>query len=323
MAPHGLNPPRSPAPPVPGRHGHAHGAVDPSIAATEEGLRTVRRSFLVLLLTAAGQFLVVLFSGSVALLADAIHNVGDAGTALPLGLAFLLARRKPTPRFPYGFGRAEDLAGLGIVVIILLSALASGYEAIDRLLHPRPVAFLGGVAAAGLLGFLGNELVALYRIRVGRRIQSAALIADGYHARTDGLTSLAVVLGVVGVRLGWPLADPVIGLGIAAAILGIVWQSARAVFLRMLDGVEPDVVEAIRHAAGHAIPVPQLLDVRARWLGHRLAAELDIAMEGGATLQEAERLSSAVERQLRAHLPALGAARIRVRSAGRANEASG
>ncbi len=303
-------------------HGHAHGVLDPAIVASQQGLQAVQRSFFILLLTAAVQFGIVLLSGSVALLADAIHNIGDAATALPLGVAFRLAQRKPTARFSYGLGRVEDLAGLAIVAIILFSALVSGYEAIHRLVHPQPVALLGWVAAAGVAGFLGNELVALYRIRVGRRIQSAALIADGYHARTDGLTSLAVVLGVIGARLGFPLADPIIGLGITAAILGIVWQSARVVFLRMLDGVEPEVVEAIRHAAGHAVPVHRLLEVRARWLGHRLAAEIDVAMDGSATLQEAERVSSAVECALRAHLPALGAARIRMRPSGAGSGAS-
>lgn len=313
MSRHGHNHSWPPAPAGPGHHGHRHGEVDPSIVATEEGLRTIGRSLLVLLLTATGQLVIVLFSGSVALLADAIHNFGDAGTALPLGVAFLLARRKPTSRFPYGLGRAEDLAGLAIVAIILVSALVSGYEAIDRLFHPRPVALLGGVAAAGFLGFLGNELVAVYRIRVGRRIESAALIADGYHARVDGLTSLSVVAGAVGVRLGFPLADPIVGFLITVAILGIVWDSARSVLTRMLDGVEPEVVEALRHAAGHAIPPHQLLAVRARWLGHRLAAEIDVSLDGNATVREAERISSQLERELHAHLPALGTARIRVR----------
>ncbi|CAB4243686.1 conserved membrane protein of unknown function [Methylacidimicrobium sp. AP8] len=297
-------------------HGHSHGSIDPAIAASEQGVRAVQWSFCVLLVTAAVQFGIVLLSGSVALLADAIHNIGDAATALPLVAAFRLARRKPTPRFPYGLGRAEDLAGLAIVAIILLSALVSGYEAARRLLHPKPLAGAGWVAAAGVAGFLGNELVALYRIRVGRRIQSAALIADGYHARTDGLTSLAVVLGAIGAALGFPVADPLIGLAITAAILGILWQAAGVVLLRMLDGVEPEVVEAIRYAADHTTSVCRLLDVRARWIGHRLAVELDLGMDGNPTLREAERVSAAVERDLRAHLPALGSARIRVRPCG-------
>jgi len=176
-----------------------------------------------------------------------IHNIADAGTAIPLWVAFVLARRKPTQTFTYGYGRVEDFAGIVIVLIILFSALVAGYQAIDRLIHPHPVMHLGWLAAAGVIGFLGNEAVAVFRIRVGRQINSAALIADGYHARTDGLTSLAVVLGAFGVWMGFALADPIIGLIITAVILGIVWQSAGAVLTRMLDGVERPTALASLH----------------------------------------------------------------------------
>jgi cation diffusion facilitator family transporter len=200
---------------------------------------------LILAATAALQFILVFVSDSVALLADTIHNFGDAGTAIPLWVAFILAGRRPTRTFTYGYGRVEDFAGIAIVLIILFSAMVAGYEAIDRI-HPRPVLHLGWLAAAGVIGFLGNEAVAVFRIRIGRQINSAALIADGYHARTDGLTSLAVVLGALGVWAGFQLADPIIGLLITAVILGIVWQSAKAVLTRMLDGVEPQVVRELR-----------------------------------------------------------------------------
>ncbi|RWF45201.1 MAG: cation transporter, partial [Mesorhizobium sp.] len=195
-----------------GPHGHTHGVIDATIATTERGIWAIKWSFVILAITAALQLAVVLFSGSVALLADTIHNIADATTAIPLWIAFVLARRRPTRTFTYGLGRVEDLAGIVIVLIILASALVAGYEAIDRLFNPQPVRFLGWLAAAGVIGFLGNEAVAVFRIRVGRQINSAALIADGYHARTDGLTSLAVVAGAVGVWLGYPLADPIIGL---------------------------------------------------------------------------------------------------------------
>ena len=175
----------------------------------------------------ACSLVVVALSGSVALLADTIHNFGDAATALPLWVAFPLARRRPTERFTYGFGRFEDLAGLAIVLIMALSALLAGYETVTRLIHPQPVAYLGTVAVASIVGFLGNEAVALFRIKVGQDIGSAALIADGYHARVDGWTSLAVLVGALGVWLGYPLADPVVGLLITVAILWLVWQSAR------------------------------------------------------------------------------------------------
>lgn len=301
-----------------GKHGHTHGVIDPTIATTERGIWAIKWSFIILGLTAALQLVIVLLSGSVALLADTIHNVGDAATAVPLWIAFLFARRKPSARFTYGLGRVEDLAGVVIVAIILFSALVAGYEAIDRLINPQPITLLGWVAVAGVVGFLGNEAVAVFRIRIGRQINSAALIADGYHARTDGLTSLAVVLGAVGVWLGFPLADPIVGLLITIAIFGIVWQSAKAVFTRMLDGVEPGLIEDIRHAAEHVTAVRRVLDVRARWLGHRLTTELDVAIDGDTSVHEAETVSSAIERQLLALIPALSVAHVRVRPAGEA-----
>jgi cation diffusion facilitator family transporter len=250
-------------------HGHTHGTIDPTIVQTDRGIWAIKWSFVVLAVTAILQLAVVFASGSIALLADTIHNFGDATTAVPLWVAFSLGRRKPPPRFSYGYGRVEDIAGMLIVLIILISALVAGYEAISRLLHPQPVAQLLWVAIAGIVGFAGNEVVAVVRIGVGREINSAALIADGYHARTDGLTSLAVVLGAVGVWLGFPLADPIVGLLITVAIFGIVWQSARAVLTRMLDGVDPRVLSEIRHAAEHVHGIDGVVDAKARWLGHK------------------------------------------------------
>ena len=176
-----------------------NGVIDPTIATTAKGIWAIKWSFVILAITAALQLAVVFASGSVALLADTIHNVGDAVTAIPLWIAFRLVRRKPSTRFTYGLGRVEDLAGVTIVAIILFSALVALYESIDRLLHPQPIRLLWAVAVAGVVGFIGNEAVAIFRIRIGREIESAALIADGYHARTDGFTSLAVVLGAAGV----------------------------------------------------------------------------------------------------------------------------
>jgi cation diffusion facilitator family transporter len=178
--------------------------------------------------TAVFQAAIVFFSGSVALLADTIHNIADAGTAIPLWIAFVLARRPPSRRFTYGLGRVEDVAGVIIVLTILFSTVLAGYESIDRLLHPQPVEHLWAVVIASLIGLAGTELVAVFRIRVGKQINSAALIADGHHARVDGLTSLAVLFSAIGVWLGYPLADPVIGLLITALILPIVWESGKA-----------------------------------------------------------------------------------------------
>jgi cation diffusion facilitator family transporter len=294
-----------------GGQGHTHGVIDATIATTERGIWAIKWSFIILAITAALQVVVVAISGSVALLADTIHNFADAATAIPLWIAFVLARRKPTATFPYGLGRVEDLAGVTIVLIILFSALVAGYEAMDRLIHPQPVTQLGWLTAAGVLGFFGNEAVAVFRIRVGRQINSAALIADGYHARTDGLTSLAVVIGALGVWLGYPLADPLIGLLITLAIFVIVWQSARSVLTRMLDGIEPGVVAEIRHAAEHVSGVGQVVDAKARWVGHKLHADVTIAVNDNLSLGDAKGISSALERELFAHLPALAVANVR------------
>src|SRR6266704_2312512 len=171
-------------------HGHTHGIVDPSITTSDRGLWAIKWSFVGLAATAMLQLFVVLISGSVALLADTIHNFGDAATAIPLAVAFWFARKTPSERFTFGYGRVEDLAGVAIVLTILVSAIIAGSESIERLLHPQDVSYLWAVMAASIIGFLGNEAVAVFRIRIGREINSAALIADGYHARVDGWTSL-------------------------------------------------------------------------------------------------------------------------------------
>lgn len=305
-----------------GGHGHTHGVIDPMIATTSRGIWAIKWSFVLLALTAAAQLVIVFLSGSVALLADTIHNVGDAVTAIPLWVAFLLARRKPSRTFTYGLGRVEDIAGLFIVAIILFSALVAGYQSINRLINPEPISHLGWVFFAGLIGFVGNEVVAVFRIRVGREISSAALIADGYHARTDGFTSLAVVLGVAGVWAGFPLADPIVGLLITAAIFGIVWQSARAVLTRMLDGVEPGILEEIDHAAEHVSGVIGVHGVQARWLGHKLYAELSVHLDESATVAEAQEIVSAMKAELCAHLPVLAQVSIRIEAPATAATAS-
>jgi cation diffusion facilitator family transporter len=286
-------------------HGHTHGVVDASLTTTDRGIWAIKWSFVILAITAALQLIVVIVSNSVALLADTIHNIADATTAIPLWVAFVLARRKPSETFTYGLGRVEDFAGILIVLIILFSALVAGYEAIDRLIHPHSVTALGWLAAAGVIGFLGNEAVAVFRIRVGRQMNSAALIADGYHARTDGLTSLAVVIGALGVWLGFPLADPIIGLLITVAIMGIVWQSARAVLTRSLDGVEPKVTAEIRHAAEHVPGIARVANAKARWIGHRLHADVAIVVDDTIPLSAATGIARDLKAELLEHLPAL------------------
>lgn len=299
-----------------GGHGHTHGTIDPTIATTEKGIWAIKWSFVILAITAALQLVVVFTSGSVALLADAIHNVGDAATAVPLWIAFKLVRRKPTVRFTYGLGRVEDLAGVSIVGIILISAFIAMYEAVSRLLHPQTIGFLWQVMVAGFIGFIGNETVAIFRIKVGRAIESAALIADGYHARTDGLTSLAVVAGAIGVWWGYPLADPLVGILITIAIFGIVWQSSKAIFVRLLDGVDPELTGKIRHATEHIADITGVTDVRARWLGHRLRAEVDVAVSPTTSLERADAIALELQAELTEHIPALSVAHVRVRPEG-------
>ena len=303
------------------RHGHAHGLVDPSIATTARGIWALKWSFVGVMVTALLQVIVVWLSGSVALLADTIHNFGDAATAIPLWVAFAFARLRPTRRFPYGYGRVEDLAGVAVVLTILFSALVAGYQAVQRLLHPQAIGYLGAVAAASLIGFLGNEAVAIFRIRVGREIGSAALVADGYHARVDGWTSLAVLLGAGGVWLGYPMADPVVGLLITAAILGIVWSAGKAVFSRALEAVEPEVLDDLRHAASHVPAVVAVGEVRARWIGHRLHAELNVAVAPDLTVAAAHEIAKEVRHQALHNVPHLANVVVHVDPADQAGEA--
>ena len=304
-----------------GGHGHTHGAVDPSIATSERGIWAVKWSFVALFVTALLQLGVVILSGSVALLSDTIHNFGDAATAVPLWIAFALTRLGTSRRFPFGYGRVEDLAGVVVVLIILFSALVAGYQAIERLINPQPVGFLGALAAAAIVGFLGNEAVAIFRIRVGRQIGSAALVADGYHARTDGWTSLAVLVGAVGVWLGYPLADPIVGLLIAAAILVIVWQSGKMVFARLLDGVDPSEIGEIRSAAARVEGVEDVAEVRARWVGHRLRAEVNVAVNPEASVAEGHAVAREVNHRLLHELGYLETAVVHVDPAQESGEA--
>lgn len=279
-------------------HGHSHGPVDAGLASTERGVWAVKWSCASLLATAAMQAVVVALTGSVALLADTVHNVADAATAVPLGVAFWFARRRPTPAFPYGYGRVEDLAGLAVVLTILSSALVAGWLAVGRLVRPQPLEHLAAVVVASVIGFAGNEAVALFRIKVGREIGSAALVADGYHARIDGLTSLSVLFAAGGVWLGYPLADPLVGLGITVVILGIVWQAGRAVVARVLDGIEPSVLGTVEHAAHHVDGVRDIGEVRARWSGHRLLVEVNVAVDPALTATAAHEVAKEVRHQV-------------------------
>jgi cation diffusion facilitator family transporter len=295
-----------------GTHTHTHGTIDPAVLNTERGIWAVKWSLIGLAATAAFQVVIVIITGSVALLADTIHNFGDAATAFPLWIAFILARRKPSPRFTYGYGRVEDLAGVFVVLIILFSAVVAAYQSVDRLLHPQPVAHIWAVALASIIGFAGNEIVAFFRIRVGKQINSAALVADGYHARADGLTSLGVLVGAVGMWLGYPLADPLVGLVITIAILGIVWESGKTIFNRLLDGVDPQVVDEIKQAINHTQGVQAVTDVRVRWSGHRMHAEVNLAVSPELSVGEGHAIAMEVRHRLLHHLSYLSNVTIHI-----------
>nr|WP_246006290.1 cation diffusion facilitator family transporter [Georgenia muralis] len=288
---------------------HSHDAadsIDDALEASSQGIRAVKISLVVLGITAAAQLVIVAISGSVALLADTIHNFSDALTAVPLWIAFALGRRAPTRRYTHGYGRAEDLAGLFIVAMIALSAVIAGVESIRRLAEPQPLENLGWVFAAGIVGFLGNEAVAVYRIRTGRRIGSAALVADGLHARTDGFTSLAVVLGVIGVWVGVPQADPIVGLLITAAILILLWGTARDVGRRILDGVDPTLTDRAEEALRGVADVEGVSDLRLRWSGHRLAVQATLTTHPATPLVQLEEMTTRARHALGQGLPSVG-----------------
>lgn len=292
---------------------HSHDAadsVDDTLESTAAGIRTVKISLLVLGLTALIQIVIVVMSGSVALAADTIHNFADALTAVPLWIAFALGAKPATRRYTYGFGRVEDLAGSFVVAMITMSAIIAGYEAIARLIHPQQIEHVGWVALAGLVGFIGNEWVALYRIRVGHRSGSAALIADGLHARTDGFTSLAVLCSAGGVALGFPLADPIVGLLITAAILAVLRTAARDVFRRLLDGVDPAMVDAAEQALAARPGVQAVRSVRMRWIGHRLHADAELDVDPALDLAQAHRIAHDAEHELTHTVPKLTTALI-------------
>jgi cation diffusion facilitator family transporter len=299
--------------------GHSHDAaeqIDDALEAHSAGRRALFISLGGLGLTAVIQAVVVVLSGSVALLGDTMHNVADALTAVPLLVAFTLARRAPTKRYTYGYGRAEDLGGLFVIAMITLSSALAAYEAITRLVHPRAVTHLWIVAAAALVGFLGNEIVARYRISVGRQIGSAALVADGLHARTDGFTSLAVLLGAGGVALGWKAADPIIGLFITVAILGVLRSAVRQVGARLMDAVDPCLVDEASAAVLSVDGVHEVRELRIRWIGHTLRAEVDATVDPGLTLVQAHDIAHHAEAHLLHHVGRLTAATVHASPAG-------
>ena len=303
--------------------GHSHDpgdSIDDALTSDARGIRALKLSLIGLGVTAVLQLAVVLVSGSVALLADTIHNFSDALTAIPLWIAFVLGARAATRRYTFGYRRAEDLAGLFVLLMIAGSALLAAFESITRLINPQPMTNIPIVLVAGFVGFLGNEAVALYRIRVGRSIGSAALVADGYHARTDGLTSLAVVGGALGVAAGYPLADPLVGLFITAVILVVLRQATAQMLGRLMDAVDPELVEQVERTVRSVPEVQDVGHVRLRWLGHALETSLTVTVDCDLTVAQGHRVAEDVRHRLLHDVRRLDTALIHVNPCGHSGE---
>ncbi len=294
-------------------HSHdVHDKVDDAMEANERGFWATKWALVSLGLTTIIQIVIYLASGSTALFADTIHNLGDGANSIPLLIAFALQRRARSRTFTYGYGRSEDLAGLVILVSIAASAIVAGWESIRKLVNPERMDHLGWVAAAAVVGFIGNEAVAMLQIRTGRQIGSAALVADGNHARIDGFTSLAVLVAVIGTLIGAPILDPIIGLLITVTIIVILKDSSAAIFRRMLDGIEPDILAEIEHAPTHVEGVQGVENVRARWLGHKVHVDLDVLVDPGLSVDAASAIVARVQTALADHVPAYGDAVVSV-----------
>ncbi len=283
---------------------HAHDSnetIQSARSAQESSAQGIRAAWIGLAgmgATAILQVVIVAISGSIALLADTLHNLGHAATTIPLVIAFRIGQRAASKRYSYGYRRAEDLVGLFISLIIGISAAAIVWESVDALVDPREITNLWWVLAAGLVGAVGNEVVAIYRIRTGRRIGSAALVAEGRHARADGLTSIAVVVGVLGVWAGFPRADAVIGFVIAAVILWILVSSLRITLRRLMDGVDDGVIDLITATTAAVPRVRRVGRVRARWSGHRLEADVNVSVDADLTVLEGHEVADRIEHEV-------------------------
>lgn len=299
-----------------GAFAHSHSAadkIDASMESDARGIWALKVGLLGLGITALFQVVIVVLSGSVGLLADTIHNFGDAGTSIPLWIAFSLTRRGASKRFTYGYGKTEDVAGIIIIAIIFFSACVAAFESVRKIMHPQSVTHLWWAAAAALIGFVGNEAVAVFRMKIGREIGSAALVADGQHARIDGLTSLAVLIGLLGVRLGMPILDPIIGILITVAILFIVKEATLSIWSRLIDGIEPEILADIEHAPTHVTGVQGVHGVRARWIGHKVYSDLTIDVDPSLPVQEADAIARQVEQSIYEHIRLLGGVTVQLR----------
>jgi cation diffusion facilitator family transporter len=279
-------------------HGHEHGKVDADLYGNKAGLRAVQIATAGMFIVAVIQFAIAGIGGSAGLFADALHNLGDVLTTVALWFAFVISNRAANQRYTYGYYRTEDLAGIFIVLVIIGSAVAGAVESILKLTSGNVPTQIYLSMAAALVGVVGNELLAQYKISVGKRINSVPLIADGQHSRIDGLTSLAAFLGLVGVKLGFPLADPIAGLLITVVIVTVVFSTSRSVLQRLLDAVDPHIVPSITETASSVPGVEAVTDVRARWVGHTLHIAMNIEVAAELTLAKAHAIAEEVRHRL-------------------------
>ena len=297
-------------------HGHSHQqrelASDQALIDNREGVRVLWISLAILLLASVMQIFIVWLSSSVALLADTFHNIGDGLNSIPLLIALYLARRAATRRYTYGYGKAEDVAGIFIVLSIAVSAIIVFWESFQRLINQEPMTNLGWVAAAAIIGFVANEFVAVLEIRTGRKIGSAAMVTDGLHARTDGLTSLSVLLAAVGTWIGFPILDPIIGILIGVAILFITKDAIVAMWYRLMDAIEPEYMDRAEEVIRGQDGVKELRRLRMRWVGHRLHAEVVIAVDPGLTTAQSHEIAENVRHSLFHQFPTLSEVLVHV-----------
>jgi len=281
-----------------GGHGHEHGKVDADLYGNKAGLRAVQISTAGMLLVALIQFAIAAIGGSAGLFADALHNLGDVFTTVALWIAFVISNRAANQRYTYGYYRSEDLAGIFIVLVIIASAAAGAVESIQKLTSGNVPTQIYLSMAAALVGVIGNETLAQYKISVGKRINSVPLVADGQHSRIDGLTSLAAFVGLIGVRLGLPIADPIAGIVITVVIVTVVYSTSRSVIQRLLDAVDPRIVPSINNTAQEVPGVEAVTDVRARWVGHTLHVIMNIEVDPELTLAKAHAIAEEVRHRL-------------------------
>jgi len=297
-----------------GDHTHEHGnlAHDSALKENELGIRTIYIVIALLGLTTVFQIGIYLMSGSVALLGDTVHNFGDAIISIPLLFAFWLANKRANKRYTYGYGRAEDLAGLFIVLAISISAFYILWESLHRLFNPVPLDNLELVAAAAIVGFAGNVLAAMIQIRTGKKMKSDALIANGTHSQTDGLTSLAILVAVMGAWFGYPIIDAIIGIVMGIIILFIAKDSAKSMWYKLMDAVDPTIVKKAERIVNEHPDVKDVQRLQMRWIGHHLQVEAVLSLNADLNTAQCNSVSEHISHHLYHDIPNLSETTIAV-----------